>query len=124
SPPQFVFNGGRIANGVNIGSNNSPFYNFNTTRDWSVSLSKVMAQHTIKVGAFWQNSFKPQSSFANNNGVYNFVYNTSNPLDSQFGFANAALGVYNSFTQASGYFIAKYRYNNVEWYVQDNWKAS
>ena len=36
SPPQFVFNGGRIANGPNIGSNNAPFYNFNTTRDWSV----------------------------------------------------------------------------------------
>ncbi len=41
SPPQFVFNGGRIANGPNIGSNNAPFYNFNTTRDWSVSFAKI-----------------------------------------------------------------------------------
>jgi hypothetical protein len=124
SPPQFIFNGGRIANGPNIGSNNAPFYNFNTTRDWSASISKTLQQHTIKVGAFWQNSFKPQSSFANNNGVYNFVDNTANPLDSQFGFANAALGVYNTFTQASGYFIGKYRYNNVEWFAQDNWKVN
>src|SRR5581483_3042574 len=52
SPPQFVF-GGRIGNPPNIGSNNAPFYNFNTNRDWSVSLSKIVQSHTIKVGAFW-----------------------------------------------------------------------
>ncbi len=123
SPPQFVF-GGRIANAPNIGSNNAPFYNFNTTRDWSASISKVIEKHNLKAGAFWQNSFKPQSSFANNNGVYNFSDNASNPLDSGFGFANAALGVYNSFTQASGYYIGKYRYNNVEFFAQDNFKVS
>ena len=123
SPPQFVF-GGRIGNAPNIGSNNAPFYNFNTTRDWSVSLSKIARQHTIKTGAFWQNSFKPQSSFANNNGQYNFSDNTSNPLDTGFGFANAALGIYNQFNQASAYVIGKYRYNNIEWYAQDNWKVN
>ena len=123
SPPQFVF-GGRIANAPNIGSNNSPFYNFNTTRDWSVSLSKIARQHTIKVGAFWQNSFKPQSSFANNNGQYNFSDSTSNPFDTQFGFANAATGVYQTFNQASAYVIGKYRYNNIEWFAQDNWKVN
>lgn len=123
SPPQFVF-GGRIANAPNIGSNNSPFYNFNTTRDWSGSISKVYSQHNIKAGIFWQNSFKPQSSFANNNGQYNFADNAANPFDTGFGFANAATGVYNQFTQASGYFIGKYRYNNVEFFAQDNWKVN
>ena len=123
SPPQFVF-GGRIANGPNIGSNNSPFVNFNTNRDWSGSISKVRGQHNVKAGVFWQNSFKPQSAFANNNGQYNFSDNTSNPLDTGFGFANAAIGVYNQFTQASGYYIGKYRYNNVEFFAQDNWKVN
>jgi Carboxypeptidase regulatory-like domain/TonB-dependent Receptor Plug Domain len=123
SPPQFVF-GGRIANPPNIGSNNSPFYNFNTTRDWSATVSKIAGSHTLKVGAFWQNSFKPQSSFANNNGQYNFSDNASNPLDTGFGFANASLGIYNQFQQASGYFIGKYRYNNIEWFAQDNWKVN
>ncbi|MGH9840348.1 MAG: carboxypeptidase regulatory-like domain-containing protein, partial [Blastocatellia bacterium] len=124
SPPQFVFNGGRIANGPNIGSNNAPFYNFNTTRDWSVSLAKIWGAHNVKFGWFWQNSFKPQSSFANNNGQYNFVNDASNPFDTGFGFANAAIGVYNQFNQASAYVIGKYRYNNVEWYAQDNWKLT
>src|SRR5262249_55159741 len=92
--------------------------------DWAASLSKIRGAHNLKFGWFWQNSFKPQSSFANNNGVYNFVNDLSNPLDTGFGFANAAVGVYNQFTQASGYFIGKYRYNNVEWYGQDNWKVT
>jgi len=123
-PAQFVFNLGRISNGPNIGSNNAPFHNFNTTRDWAASLSKIRGAHNFKFGFFWQNSFKPQSSFANNNGVYNFVNDISNPRDTGFGFANAAIGVYNTFTQASGYFTGQYRYNNVEWYAQDNWKLT
>jgi hypothetical protein len=127
APPQFIFSQGntpRIANGPNIGSNNAPFYNFNTTRDWAVSLSKIRGSHNLKFGWFWQNSFKPQSSFAANNGQYNFVNEASNPLDTGFAFANAAVGVYNQFTQASGYFIGEYRYNNIEWYAQDNWKVT
>jgi carboxypeptidase family protein/TonB-dependent receptor-like protein len=122
-PPQFVF-GGRIANGPNIGSNNAPFTNFNTVRNVAASLSKVWGSHNVKTGIFWENSFKPQSSFANADGRIDFSNNASNPLDSGFGFANAALGIYNTYNQASGYFIGKYRYNNLEWFAQDNWKVT
>ena len=134
SPPRFCFGGGvptftscgggRLTNTPAIGSNNAPFYNFNTTRDWSVYLSKIVGSHNLKFGWFWQNSFKPQSSFANNNGQYDFSDNAQNPFDTQFGFANAATGVYNTFNQASDYVIGNYRYNNVEWYAQDNWKVT
>jgi outer membrane receptor protein involved in Fe transport len=123
-PPQFGFNGGSLQNGPNIGSNNAPFYNYNTTRDLSVNLSKIWNSHNLKFGLFWQNSYKPQSSFAANNGNYNFGADASNPLDTGFGFANAAIGVYNTFAQASDYIIGNYRYNNIEWYAQDNWKVT
>lgn len=122
-PPQFAF-GGRIANGPNVGSNNAPFTNFNTVRTFSASLSKIYGAHSLKVGMLWENSFKPQSSFANNNASINFNNDSSNPFDTGFAFANAATGVFNTFAQASGYFIGKYRYNNVEWFVQDNWKVN
>ncbi|HEU0185741.1 MAG TPA: TonB-dependent receptor [Blastocatellia bacterium] len=134
SPPRFCFGGGvqgfngcgsgRLTNTPAIGSNNAPFYNYNTTRDLSVNLSKIVGPHNFKFGLFWQNSFKPQSSFANNNGQYDFSDNSQNPFDTQFGFANAATGVFNSFNQASDYIIGEYRYNNVEWYAQDNWKVT
>lgn len=122
-PPQFAF-GGRIANGPNVGSNNAPFTNFNTVRNVIVNLSKIYGSHTLKAGIFWENSFKPQSSFANANGNINFSNDANNPLDTGFAFANAAIGVYNTYNQASGYFIGKYRYNNLEWYAQDNWKVN
>ena len=133
-PPRFCFGGptaglpncggGRISNSPIVGSNNAPFTNFNTVRNMVASLSKIWGQHTLKTGIFWENSFKPQSSFANNNGTIDFSNNASNPLDTGFGFANAAIGVYNTYQQASGYFIGKYRYNNLEWYAQDNWKVT
>jgi hypothetical protein len=122
-PPQFGF-GGRIANGPNIGSNNAPFTNFNTVRNVVGSVSKIWGQHNLKAGVFWENSFKPQSSFAPANGNISFSDNASNPLDTGFAFANAAIGVYNTYQQASGYFVGKYRYNNVEWFVQDNWRVN
>src|SRR5204862_275390 len=32
--------------------------------------------------------------------------------------------IYQSYTQASAYIEGNYIYNNVEWYMQDNWKVS
>ncbi len=122
-PPQFDF-GGRIANGPFIGTNNGPFDNFNTTYDVAASLTKVWNRHTIKTGFYFHRSLKDQSSFAPANGTVNFDDNTNNPFDTGFAFANAATGIYNSYTQSSGYFIGEYRYANVEWYVQDNWKPT
>jgi hypothetical protein len=122
-PPRFTY-GGRVANAPNLGTNNAPFYNFNTTKDAIVSLTKLKGAHTLKAGVFFQHSLKPQSSFANANGSISFTNDTANPFDTGFPYANAITGVYQSYNQASGYFIGNYIYRNVEWYLQDNWKAS
>ncbi len=47
----------------------------------------------------------------------------SNPFDTGYGYANAATGVFNTYTQASKFAIPEWRYNNIEFYAQDNWKA-
>ena len=54
----------------------------------------------------------------------NFGKNTSNPIDSSFGFANAALGIINSYTQMSRFMEGSFIYNNREAYIQDNWKVN
>lgn len=122
-PPRFTY-GGRVANAPNIGTNNAPFYNFNTTHDWTGSLSKIFNAHSVKAGIYWHRSLKPQSSFANANGEINFTNDTGNPFDTGFPFANAATGVFNFYEQASDYIIGRYQYVNLEWYVQDNWKVT
>ncbi|HEV3198968.1 MAG TPA: hypothetical protein VGZ73_13720, partial [Bryobacteraceae bacterium] len=122
--PTFGFNGSRLNGTASFGTNNAPFYNYNTTIEWIDNLAKVWNQHTIKAGIYVQRSRKDQTSFANANGSYDFSDDASNPLDTGFGFANAALGIYRSFTQASKYATGMYRYTNIEMYVQDTWKVS
>ncbi|MDQ2898788.1 MAG: TonB-dependent receptor [Acidobacteriota bacterium] len=122
--PTFGFNGTRINNTASFGTNNAPFFNYNTTVEYIDNLSKVWNQHVFKTGAYIQRSRKDQTSFANANGFFEFGDNASNPFDSQFGFANAALGVYSGFTQASAYLTGKYRYTNAEFYLQDTWKVT
>src|SRR4029450_11688698 len=80
--------------------------------------------HASKFGFYFQHSFKPQSIFAAFNSEINFNDNASNPFDSGFSYANAALGVFNSYTQASKYALPEWRYKNIEWYAQDNWKPT
>lgn len=121
--PQFNFNGGRISNGPNYGTNNAPFFNYNRTFDVVDNFSKIVDRHALKTGLYFQHSWKDQTVFTNANGNINFIDSANNPFDTGFGFANAAIGVYNSFNQASSYPTGQYRYTNLEFYVQDNWKV-
>lgn len=121
--PQFNFNGGRIANGPNYGTNNAPFFNYNRTFDVVDNFSKIVDRHALKLGLYYQHSWKDQTVFTNANGNINFIETASNPLDTGFGFANAATGVFQTFNQASSYPTGRYRYTNLEFYVQDTWKV-
>src|SRR5437762_13498638 len=47
-----------------------------------------------------------------------------NPLDSNYGFSNAALGVFNSYTESNVRYGANMRQTLVEWFIQDSWKIS
>ena len=112
--PAVTFNGTRITASPAFGTGDAPFVNYNTTIDLSDNLTKVWGKHTIKAGFYMQRSRKDQTSFANANGSYNFGDNPSNPYDTGFGFSNALLGVYNTFSQASAYINGQYRYWNIE----------
>jgi hypothetical protein len=125
--PGFNFSGTNLTsvfapNFTSVGD--APFVNFNTLFNWSDSITKILGTHVIKAGVFFERSRKNQSSFGNNNGFYNFGDSSANPLDTGFGFSNAALGVYQTFDQASNYINGKYRYWNIEGFVQDTWKVT
>lgn len=122
--PRFQYAGTRIGGQQQVGTNNAPFYNYNTTIEWIDNATKIWNQHVIKAGIYIQRSRKDQTSFANSSGDINFGDNASNPFDSGFGFANMALGVYSSYNQASLYATGLYRYTNAEWFVQDQWKVT
>jgi hypothetical protein len=124
--PDLIFNADNARVGNRAGrlqTDRGPFTNFNTTYDVLANLSKIWGPHAAKFGFYFQSSLKPQSIFASFNSQINFVDNASNPFDTQHSYANIATGVFNTYTQASKFAIPEWRYKNVEWYLQDNWKA-
>jgi hypothetical protein len=122
--PFFQFRGGRTDNAGQYQTDRGPFTNENTTHDVVVNITKVMGAHNAKAGFYFQHSYKPQSIFAAFNGTVNFENNVNNPFDTGFSYANAATGVFNSFTQANKYALPEWRYKNIEFYAQDNWRVN
>src|SRR4029079_13409504 len=94
-----------------------------------VSLTKVMGRHTMKTGFYNSHSLKRENSVhvaAASFGALTCQQDAvgTNPFDTSFGFANAAIGSFSSFSQASRYVEGTFTYNNTEGYVQDNWKVN
>jgi hypothetical protein len=122
--PDMRFGGGRINRAAYYHTGQAPFTNFNTTYDVVGNLTKIIGAHAAKAGVYYQKSIKPQSAFAQVNGQIYFDNNVSNPYDSQHPYANAALGIYNSFQQANAFVKPNWVYTNLEFYLQDNWRTN
>ena len=132
--PSFSW-GNRVVSGNTTAGSAPPninfpgFLNINTTQDVVASLTKVMGRHTVKTGFYNSHSLKRENNVqgaADNFGTLNFQQDTvgTNPFDTSFGFANAAIGSFSSYAQASRYVEGTFTYNNTEGYVQDNWKVN
>ena len=106
------------------------FLNVNHTQDGAASLTKIAGRHTLKAGAYLNHSYKAQNVGAGGianlsfQGYVDFGDNSNNTLDSGFGYANAALGVFNQYLQASKIIEGSMLYNQLEFFVQDNWKVT
>jgi len=101
------------------------FLNTNQSSDLNISLTKVHDRHTIKAGIYWNHSYKAQQSLSGTwQGSVSFANDANNSLDSGFGFANLALGVFDNYSQLSKYVEGNYVYNNIEGFIQDNWRAT
>jgi hypothetical protein len=104
--------------------------NINRTQDVAISLTKISGRHTIKGGFYNNHSFKAQNTGAGGvanltfQGYVNFGNDTNNALDTGFGFANAATGVFTQYLQASKFIEGQMIYNQTEFYLQDNWKLN
>ncbi len=88
------------------------------------NITKIAGSHIIKAGVFINRSQRGAQVPITFNGAIDFGTNANNPLDSGYAFGNAALGVFNSYTEATSRPYEKVNINDVEWFVQDNWKVS
>ena len=101
-----------------------PFNASNIIWNYSANLSKVAGTHNMKTGIFFEHTARPAPRAAMFNGNFNFDGNVSNPFDTNLGFANALLGSINSYTESTAKPYAEGRFNQVELFVQDNWRVT
>jgi len=118
------FSWGGISNAPSTSFQGQPYYNQDPTWDITDNISKVWGAHTSKAGFFRSQTTKQQTCYCAVNGNLSFGQDSQNPGDTNYAFSNALLGNYQSFQQASVWPDLFYNHQNIEWYVQDNWKVS
>lgn len=110
----------------------TPWKQANTTINVNDNLTWVRHNHTLKFGFFYQRNRKDQISWGNVNGQASFgtrptsggtcpgetTCTLGDPL------ASALLGDFDNFVQDSSRPIGYFRYNQLEFYVQDTWKVT
>jgi hypothetical protein len=121
--PDMSFGG--VSNAANPTLNDRmPYFNGSTIMTATDSLSKVYGTHVFKAGLFVEFDRKNEQLSGNWRGVIDFGVNANNPLNTNFAYANALLGYYNSYQEASSQPYGQHRFENIEFYVQDSWKVT
>jgi hypothetical protein len=85
----------------------------------------VKASHTFKAGIYYERMARNVSVYSvyNAAGTYYFGSDRANPLDSNYPFANALLGSIFAYGDDNTKLVNHAHYSQLEWYVQDTWKA-
>ena len=101
-----------------------PFFGTNNIWNWSDNLSKVRGAHILKAGFYIEKTTRNAARASAFNGTFNFDRNVNNPLDANYAYANALLGFFNNYSESDSHPRAHGRFHNVEWYLQDSWRAT
>ncbi len=128
--PSTVSFGGSLQSEQGIGNTNCggtcPYTNLSNIYSWSDNLSKVIGRHNLKAGVYIEHTNKLQYNQLSNNslGVYNFAGgNALMQQDSLDGWVNAYLGNMQQYSEGQRQ-VGFYVLNEVEWFIQDNWRIS
>jgi len=113
--------GGESSTGCNL----NPYKNYNDNYTFQDDVSKVVGTHSFKAGAFVEYNWKIDA--AGYSGVYagsfNFGSTPNNPLDTGYGYANALLGIFQTYQQNTGWVHPNHHFWQIEWYLQDSWRV-
>jgi hypothetical protein len=94
------------------------------TFNYDDNLTWIKGRHTVKAGWTFYRIREYEGERSNFDGTFNFSKDTNNPLDSNYAFANAALGNFDSYAESNARFGENERQSIVEWFVQDTWKLT
>ncbi len=89
------------------------------TRILSDNYTYVLGKHTLQAGGLWFHYTKDQAVNNQTQGSYNF-----SGIFTGDAMADFLLGDAQSYSQSNARFIRDYSFNQTEWYVQDDWRAT
>lgn len=120
--PNMSFGG--VTNAVQVNfDNRTPLTTTHEIVSVTDSLTKTLAAHTLKLGFYYDRLWAENQAVSGAfNGEFNFGRNVNNPLDTDYAFSNAILGVFNQYDEPTGRPYPLNFSSNVEWFVQDTWK--
>jgi hypothetical protein len=121
--PNATFGGILNAGGLNIDAR-FPYFGRNNVWEYMDNYSWIHRTHNMKFGVFFEHSAVNEANGESFNGTFSFNADANNPLDTGYAFANAALGSVDSYAESTGEPGGHVRDKRVEWYGQDNWRAT
>ena len=118
--PNVTFGG--IPNAASITLTNIPIEAIYPTYILTDNITKTLRTHTLKAGIFY-NRPAVRAIPNTNRGALSFATDVNNPLETGYTYANAALGVFNTATQANRIVHQGTVLKSFEWFGQDSWKV-
>ena len=122
--PRVSFGG--VPNAAGIGAGLYEWLPFDTPSNvYTVtqSLTVNRGRHLFKAGARLERFFRDINGPSSRFGSFDFGVSSLNPLDTNHAYANAALGVYQTYTESSDSPRHLARGGRYDFFVQDTWKV-
>lgn len=120
--PNVTFGG--VPSYINNSLGNIPYTNENPVFTFTDNLSQLWGSHSVKLGIYIERMRKDEVGGPNTRGAFDFGRNANNPLDTNWAFANALLGNFNSYSEGNFRPYSHYRHSQVEFYAQDSWRVT
>ena len=125
----------RVTFGLNIAASgvDSPDFTFDqrlgsTAQDWLFSFRDnftwTRGAHTFKAGGYYEFMQNNEARGGPWSGEFTFNNNTNNPLNTNFAYSNALLGVFGNYQETATPGSTRNRAWLTEFYAQDTWQAS
>lgn len=126
--PRFSFgatSGGALPNPPNVNFDDR-FLTGGTDFTFSLNdnFTVTRGSHTFKAGVsvFRLREYEGERSVFS--GTFNFQRDANNPFDTNYAFANAGLGIFDSYTESNARYGANERQSVFEWFLQDSWRVN
>ena len=97
---------------------------FDTLMSVRNNLTLTRGHHTWKFGGHFEYMTNNEARGGTWMGQFQFNNNANNPLNTNFAYANAVLGVYQQYTETSRYGETHNKQIWAEWYAQDTWQIT